>query len=92
MSASSAARKRYATTFANNVAKRRQEAAGAAAKVDKSAERRAKLRKITEDAAAKLKAEAAQAREKAEDRKDALIKDAAIEYMRGLFGGPKQKS
>ena len=52
---------------------------------------RARLRKITEAAAAKLKAEAAEKEKKVLEKQQQLARDAAVEFLRHAHGGKKEK-
>ncbi len=82
------ARKKYVQTFLQRVEKRKAVAVSVPSGVEA---RRAKLRKITEAAAAKLKAEAAEKEKKALEKQQQLVKDAAVEFLRHEYGGKKEK-
>ncbi len=87
--AASEARRKYAMTFKTTVEKSKAAVAAQPCGVEA---RRAKLRKITQAAAAKLKAETAEKEAKALEKQQLLVKESTMEHLRLEYGGKKQKA
>ena len=83
--AASESRKRWIVAEAQRRAEKEKESEAQPKQAEAQQKRRLDFQKITEDVAKKLKAEAAEREKKAEERKNELVKKAAVQRLNQSF-------